>query len=153
DQLRAEVETDGLRPGQYLLALSRLDGATTDIPVRLLPVAPRLTGSVRVNAGERNQRVTLSGVGLDRIEGISSDGADVTLEAAGEDSTRRDAVVRLRADAKPGGRLTLDARVEGMVNAVHFPAALQVVASRPKILEAKASLASDLMVTSRDGEI
>src|SRR5262249_51180481 len=136
-------------------ALSRIDGATADIPVRLLPPPPRLSGSVRVNVGERNQRVTFTGTGLERIEGISSDGADVTLEAAGEDSARRDAVVRLRADAKPGARLTLDARVEGMAGAVHFPAAMQVVAARPKILEAKMAQTSELYmgVAPRDGEL
>src|SRR5579885_1072948 len=153
DQLRLVVETDGLRPGPYVLTLSRIDGATADLPVRLLPPVPKLAGAARVNIGERSQRAVLTGTDLNRIESVASDGADVMLEPAGEDSARREMTVRLHAGAKPGAKFALDARVEGMAGAVHFPGALQVVAARPKILEAKPSLASDLAVALREGEI
>src|SRR5581483_11433498 len=77
-QLRIEVDTDGLRPGPYLLALSRVDGKVTDVPVRLLAAPPRLDGSpVRVNLGDRNESVTLTGSGLGRIESLIGDKADV----------------------------------------------------------------------------
>jgi hypothetical protein len=152
------VETDGLRPGPYLLALSRIDGVVADVPLRLLPPPPRLDSNsdasgARVNMGEREQRVTFTGAGLDRIERLESPGADLALQPATGDGARRGATVRLHSDAKPGDRLALSARVEGMSAAVRFPGALQVVAARPRIVEAKASLAGDLAITPRDGEI
>ena len=153
-QLHVEVETDGLRPGPYLLALSRIDGAVAEVPIRLLPPPPRLDASgARVNVGERGQRVTFTGSGLDRIERLESPAADIALLPATEDGSRRGATVRLHPDAKAGDRLALSAAVEGMSAAVRFPGVLQVVAARPRILEAKASLTSDLAITPRDGEI
>jgi hypothetical protein len=153
-QLRIEVDTDGLRPGQYLLALARVDGAVTDVPVRLLPSPPRMdTAGTRVNTGDRETRVTLAGTGLDRIERMAAEKADVTLEAANEDGTRRDANIKLHADAKPGDKLALAAKVEGMTGPVRFPGVLQVAAARPRIVEAKVSVSPDLAVAARDGEI
>jgi hypothetical protein len=131
-----------------------VDGAVTDVPVRLLPALPRLdTSGARVNVGDREERVTLAGSGLDRIERMDGDKADVVLQAANEDGTRRDVTVKLRADAKPGDKLALLAKVEGMSAAVRFPGALQVAQARPRIREAKASIPADLAVSVRDGEI
>ncbi len=153
-KLRIEVDTDGLRPGPYLLALARIDGAVTDVPVRLLPSPPRLdTTGARVNVGDREERVTLAGTGLERIEKIASDKADIALQAVNEDGTRCDVTVTLHADAKPGDTLALLAKVEGMSAAVRFPGVLQVAAARPSIREAKASIPADLAVAVRDGEI
>jgi hypothetical protein len=154
NQLRIEVDTDGVRPGPYLLALARVDGAVTDVPIRLLPATPRLdTSGARVNTGDREARVTLAGSGLDRIERLEGEKADVVLQAANEDGTRRDAIIRLHADAQPGDRLAVAAKVEGMTVPVRFPGVLQVAAPRPRILEAKVSVSADLAVAARDGEI
>jgi hypothetical protein len=153
-QLRIEVDTDGLRPGPYLLALARVDGAVTDVPVRLLPSPPRLdTRGARVNTGDREAVVTLAGSGLDRIEQMAGEKADVALAAANEDGTRRDATIKLHADAKAGDKLALQAKVEGMTGLVRFPGVLQVAAERPRIREAKASVSTDLAVAAREGEI
>lgn len=153
-QLRIEVDTDGLRPGPYLLALARTDGLVADVPIRLLPAPPRLdTSGARVNTGDREERVTLTGSGLDRIERLDGEKADIVLEAANEDGTRRNATIRLHADAKPGDRLALLAKVEGMTGLLRFPGVLQVAAARPRILEAKASVSTDLGVAARNGEI
>jgi len=120
----------------------------------LLAPPPRVdTSAARVNVGDREERVTLAGSGLDRIERIDGDKADVVLQAANEDGSRRDVAVRLHADAKPGDRLALVAKVEGMAGAIRFPGVLQVAAARPRILEAKASIPADLAVAVRDGEI
>lgn len=154
DQLPVEVDTDGLRPGPYLLALSRIDGATTDMPLRVLPAVPRLDGAgPRVNVGQGEQGVTFSGSGLDRWEKLDSDRAEIALQPAGADGSRRDATVRLHADVKAGEKLTALAKVEGMAAAVRFPGALQVAAARPRIREAKASVAGDLPVAAREGEV
>ncbi|MBZ5603630.1 MAG: hypothetical protein LAO79_15125 [Acidobacteriia bacterium] len=149
--LRVEVDTDALRPGPYLFALSRIDGATADVPFRVLAPLPKLD-RIRVNAGERAQKVVLTGTGLDRISSLESDRAEIVLAAA-EDPSHRAATIRLQASAKPGDRATISAKVDGMAAAIHLPIALQVLASRPKILEAKPSIPRDLIVTPRDGEI
>jgi hypothetical protein len=90
---------------------------------------------------------------LDRWEKLDSDRADITLQPAGEDGSRRDATVRLHADVMAGDRLALLAKVQGMNAAVRFPGVLQVAAARPRIREAKASVAGDLPVIARDGEV
>ncbi len=154
NQLRIEVNTDGLRAGPYLLALGRVDGAVTEMPVRLLPAPPRLdTSAARVNVGDREERLALTGSGLDRIERMDGDKADVVLQAPNDDGTRREITVKLHADAKPGDKLGLLAKVEGMSAAIRFPGALQVAQARPRISEAKASIPADLAVAVRDGEI
>ncbi|HEY4362944.1 MAG TPA: hypothetical protein VGN17_18385 [Bryobacteraceae bacterium] len=154
DQLQVEIDTDGLRAGPYLLALSRIDGATTDMPLRVLPAAPRMDApGPRVNVGQTEQRITFTGSGLDRLEKLDGDRAEITLQPATEDPSHRDAVIRIHADVKPGDKLAVLAKVEGMVAAVRFPVAFQVAAARPRIREAKASGAADLAVAVRDGEV
>jgi len=125
-----------------------------EIPIRLLPPPPRLDASgFRLNAGEKQQRVTFAGTGLDRIEKLDSDAADIALDSASEEGTRRGATIRLHTGAKAGDRLAVGARVEGMAAAVRFPALLQIAPPRPRIVEAKPSVASDLVVAARDDEI
>jgi hypothetical protein len=149
--LRVEVDTDTLRPGPYLIALSRIDGAAADVPFRILAPLPKLN-RIEVNAGERSQKVTLTGTGLDRISAVESDKADIILDSDGN-ATHRGATVRLHADAKPGNTGTLSAKIDGLASAVRLPVALQVLAARPKILDAKPSVPRDLVVATRDGEI
>ncbi len=151
--LRTEIDTDGLRPGKYLASVSRSDGSVADVPVTILPANPRINNKARVNFGDREQAVTLEGSGLDRLEKIDSEKADITLGAANDEGTRREARVRLKADARAGETLALAAKVTGLGNPLRFPAAMQVAAARPKIREAKASLPGDLPVAVRDGEL
>jgi hypothetical protein len=153
DRLRLDVDTDGLRPGPFVLALSRIDGAVTELPVQLLPPPPRITGVARVNLGEHDQTVMFSGTGLDRIEGIDIDGATVTFNPANEDGTRRQAAVRLTPQAKAGDRLSAALKVTGMAQPLRIPLLLQVAEARPKIRQAKISIPGDLSVAVREGEI
>lgn len=153
DSLRVDLDTNGLDPGPYLLELDRADGATADIPLRVLPAPPRIDGVRLVNVGVAEQEVVLAGSGLDRIEGLESDRAQVMLKAASADGTRRPATVRLRAEAKPGDLLALAGPVQGMSGPLRFPGALQVAAARPRIREAKPSAPEDLAIALRDQEI
>jgi hypothetical protein len=107
----------------------------------------------RVNVGDREERVTLTGSALDRIERLDGDRADVALGSASADGTRREATVKLHTDAKAGDKLAVTAKMEGMTGLVRFPGVLQVAAARPRILEAKASISPDLAVAARSGEI
>ena len=156
NQFRIEVDTDGLRPGPYLLALSRVDGAVTDVPVRLLPAPPRLdTAAARVNIGDR-RRARDAGrhrPGPHRKNRRRQSRRRIASRERGR-TRRRDATVELHADAKPGDKLALLAKVEGMSAAIRFPGVLQVArGAAAASLEAKASIPADLAVAVRDGEI
>jgi hypothetical protein len=154
DRLRLDLDTDGLRPGSYLLALSRIDGNVSELPVRLLPPVPKIASGVRVNLSDREQIITLSGTGLDRIESLEiADAGVLRLMPASEEGTRRQASVRLPAGSKAGDRLNAAAKIDGMAQALRIPALLQVAPARPRIREAKVSLPRDLAISTREGEI
>jgi len=153
DRLSIETDTDGLRPGPYLLKISRIDGASTEVPLRLLPANPMLLNTpLRVNQGDREETVTLTGDGLDRIESLESAGAQIGLASA-DGGTKRQITVRLGAGAKAGDKLALSARIEGRSAPLMFAAALQVAPPRPQVKDAKASLPDDLKVAVKDGEL
>lgn len=152
DQLRVEVDTDGLRPGPYLLALARIDGVVAEVPVELLPPLPRLEGVARVHVGEARQTVTLRGSGLDRIERLEAAEAAIELLPAG-DAAQRQAVVRLAAEAQPGARIDVSAKVQGMTALLRLAGALQVAAARPRIAEARPSVPAGLAIAPQPGEL
>ncbi|SRR5579875_215318 len=149
--LRLEIDTDELHVGPYLLALARIDGATAEIPLRLLPPNPTLERA-RAHVGDREQTVTFRGTALDRLQSLSSEGADIALAPA-SGSLEREATVRLHPNVKPGDALALAAKVDGLAGLLRFPGALQIAGARPKILEAKASLPADPPIPPREGEI
>jgi hypothetical protein len=152
--LRVEIDTDALHAGPYSLALWRIDGKTAEVPLRVLPPNPRVDRiAPRVNAGEREQTISIWGSELDRISAIESDRAEIALAPPTEDGTHREAKVRLQSSAKAGDRLALAAKVEGLANPLKLGIALQVAAARPKITEAKASIPRDLVIVPREGEI
>ncbi len=106
-----------------------------------------------MNAGEREQTISIWGSELDRLTAIESDRAEIMLAPPTEDGTHREAIVRLRSSAKAGDRLALAAKVVGLANPLKLGIVLQVAAARPKITEAKASIPRDLVIVPRDGEI
>ncbi len=154
DRLQVEVDTDGLRPGPYEIALQRVDEVTADVPVELLPAPPAITSeAVRVHLGDAEQTVTLHGTGLDRIESLTADAAEIDLQPAGADAARRDAIVKLGPAAQAGARIDVAAKVKGMTALAHFPGVLQVTGPRPKITEARPSIPSGLTVGLQEGEL
>lgn len=153
DHLRIEVDTDGLHAGEYRLALTRIDGVMTDIPVHLLPAAPRIeSAAVRLNVGESSQTVMLHGTDLDRIEAIESSLATIELRPASSNGTQREAVIRLRPAATRGASLDLAARVAGRSGLLRFPGVFQVAPARPRIVSGRAATPADLPVPLREGE-
>jgi hypothetical protein len=151
ERLGVEIDTDTLRPGDYTLTLHRADGASAEIPLKILQPPPQILGPLRVNLGDAEQTVTLRGSGIERIAALESPGADVALQPG--DGSSRDAVVRLKPGAKAGDRIELAARFDGLAQAVRLPVMLQVAAARPRIREAKASVPRDLNVAMREGEL
>jgi hypothetical protein len=154
DHLRVEVNTDGLHPGSYQLALLRVDGATTDIPVQILTSAPRIDSTnLRLNAGEPAQTILLQGADLDRIDALESPLATIELRAPNKANTQREAVVRLRPATLAGADLQLAAKVAGRKRPLPFPGVLQVVPAKPHITDARAAAPQDLLISLHDGEI
>jgi hypothetical protein len=148
--LLLELNTNDLYPGAYVLTLTRVDGKTQETSFRVFD-APPTVEPFRVNVGAGEQAVTLRGSGLDRIERIDSDRAGIRLGAG--DAKSREASITLRPAVRAGEKLTLNAKVESRQALVPFVGALQVAGPKPKILEAKRSLAQDLSVALRDGEL
>lgn len=153
DKLRVELDTDGLHPGEFLLALHRVDGVTADIPLQILAQPPVIESeALRVNLGEASQTILLTGSGLDQIEVLESPRAAIELQPATQKGTRRQAVIHLRSGATAGERLDLAAKVGGR-GVLHFPGVLQVAAPRPRIANARAAQPTDLPIALKAGEL
>jgi hypothetical protein len=152
-RLRVEVNSDGLHPGPYWLGLRRADGATTELPVRVLPAAPRITSAaLRVHLDETEQTLILTGAGLDQLVALEAPRASLELLPS-EDPARRPVRVRLRPGAMAGEHLDLVAKTADRVNPLRFPGVLQVAPPRPRIVDVKAVPPADLPVTLRSGEL
>jgi hypothetical protein len=150
-RLLLELDTQRFRAGDYLLVLRQPAGRLQEVPFKVLPPMPRLTNlPLRVNAGEASQRVILRGLGLDRIDALEADGAQVQLGAGGENE--REATVLL-ASARPGTSLGLRMRWNGLPAGVPVAAALQVTGPRPKISGSAVSLPDEGGVAWREGEL
>lgn len=154
DLLAIDVDTDSLRPGEYLLALARSDGATADLPLRILPANPVIANlPLRVNVGAANQTLVIEGSGLNRIEAISSEQADLQLGPVDAAGRRRELTVRLRPGVKQGDQLTLLAKVEGLRQPLQLAALMQVIAPKPQVKSVETSLPEGLTVQMKPGEL
>ncbi len=146
------IDTRALKAGRHQLAIVQAGGAAHEMPVRVLPPVPAITGlPLRANLGEERQKIAIRGSGLDRIEGIETDGASVELGPPG--SAVRDIFVRLNDAARKGEMLKLALRIEGMHAPLEIPGAVEVAGPRPRITGMERSLPDDLGVTVRPGEL
>ncbi len=151
--VEVEIDTTRLAAGHYRLLLTQSDGKTHSIAMRILPPHPRIVNlPLAANTGEPSQTVVVRGSGLDRIEQIQSDRAEITF-APGGTSTERVATVRLNASASKGDYADLDLKVEGMHQRLRFSGALVVLGPRPKITSVKASLPEELSVALKTSEL
>jgi hypothetical protein len=156
-RLQTEVDTSALSPGSYLLMITQSNGAIQDVPITIHPPNPQIANlPLRVNLGETEQTVTLRGTGLDRIQGITSKGAQWELAkepAGGQIPQERKATIKLAAGAHQGELLEASLNIEGIHKPLRIPDAIHVVGPRPKILGAKASFPSETDVDLNAGEI
>ena len=153
-QTTLELEIDGSRysAGDYLLAIQQSGGLTQDVPMRILPPLPRISGlPLRLNSGEARQKITLRGSGLDRIEAFEADGMKFEL-GSGTDS-QREVTVLLASTSTTGLRLPAAYRLTGLAMPVRLPVAFQVAGPRPRIASTTAGTADDQGVAIRDGEV
>jgi hypothetical protein len=155
--MEVEIDTSGLRAGSYFLKLTQTNGSTHDLGIVIHPPNPTLSNlPLRANLGESQQAVTLEGTGLERIEGLSSEGATWVVAPAPADARNlheRKATLKLIAQVKKGERLDLSLKVSGLHNPLKAPDALEVVGPRPKIIRANESASQALDVALRQGEI
>ncbi len=157
NSLETELDASTLKPGRYLMRLSQLNGTTHDVPVTVLPPAPKIEDlPLRVNLGEPQQTLVLKGTGLNRIEQMTSKGAVWKLGAlpgTGDDLMERDAAVTLAPEVKQGERLDIALKVAGMTAPLQLPGALLVAGPRPRILGVKISFPQEADVALREAEI
>lgn len=156
ESFEVTVDTQALKAGRYQLLLTQPDGTVREVPMRILPPNPRLDGlPLRANLGESRQKIDLRGAGLERIEGITADEADIQLEPAGRTSreSNREAMIRLRPQAKKGDLIALKLRVEGLHAPAPVEAAIRVEGPRPRIANVEASWPEDLSVALHKGEL
>jgi len=155
--LEVEIDTSGLRAGSYVLKLAQTNGATHDLGIVIHPPNPTLSNlPLLVNLGEPQQAVTLEGTGLERIEGLISEGATWALAPAPADARNlleRKATVKLTAQVKMGERLGTSMKVAGLHSPLKASQVLLVAGPRPKITSASESASQATNVALRQREI
>ena len=140
------LDTKTCGRGHYRLLLAQGDGLTYEVPFQILYPNPKISNlPLRVNTGEKTQRLGLEGSGLDRIADITSEGGRFELEPASGES-RRTVLFHLAPGAARGNRFAARMRVEGIDEAVDLPAAVAVAGPRPRIASVRKSLPEDTIV-------
>jgi hypothetical protein len=155
--LEVGIDTAGLPAGSYLLKLTQTNGSIHDFRIVVHPPNPTLSNlPLHVNLGETQQTFALEGTGLERVEGISSEGATWAVAPVASDTQNvreRKATIKLLPKVKKGE--TLDAGLT--VSELHTPLKIfdvvQVVGPRPKITGASESTSQTTDVALRQGEI
>jgi hypothetical protein len=151
--VQVDIDTNAQKPGLYLLFLTQPDGKTYEITVRILPPNPKIDNlPLLANLGEGSQTIRLKGTGLDRIQQIQTESAEVSLLDAGKASERR-ATMRLRPSVKKGDLIELALKVEGLRGPLKLADVIEVVGPRPKISRISSSYPEDLTVSVREGEL
>ncbi len=146
------LNTSRLSAGAYRLLLTQSGGREEEVPVRILPPHPVVSSlPLRANLGQTEQRFTLQGTGLDRIQAIECSDATITLfdPTAGG----RPILIRLGDGLFKGDRLELALRIEGVQQPVRLPEALQILPPRPRIGNLTVSLPENLGIELRPGEL
>lgn len=155
ESLEVDLDLHSLPRGSYALRLVQADGRSRDIAFTVLPPNPRIA-ALRANLGEARQAVRLTGSGLERIESIRCDGAEIELAGApagARDLTERQGVVKLRPDAKAGERYGAQVQVRGLNFPIAMPNLLEVAGPRPRLASVKISYPDGAGVALRQHEI
>ncbi len=139
DRLGIQMDTSGMAAGDYTLMLSQADGKTYNVPIKVLPPAPKIANlPLVVNAGEAHQAIELEGENLDRLAKLESSGAAFKLGPL--EGGARQLFVDLKPDAHPGEQLDLKEYAQDTSQPAVAPRGLKVVGPRPQILNAQVAL-------------
>jgi len=155
--LETEIDTSHLRPGSYVLKLTQTNGSTHDFAMLVHPPNPTLSNfPLRANLGERQQTFALEGTGLERIEGLSCEGATWVLAPVPPDANNlqeRKATIKLLPQVKKGETLDASMKVLELHSPLKISDVLRVVGPRPKITGVSESTSQIADVALRQGEI
>lgn len=152
-KFEAEIDTRDLKAGLYQLRFTQVDGKTHETTIKVLQPPPRLTDCpLRFNLGEDQQRVVLTGTGLDRIEKIDAGQVAVAL-APPEGEDRRTITVRLSDRVRKGDRIAFQAKVRDMDAPLMWKNAAEIVGPRPRIGGIETSLPAEAGVGLKPGEL
>ena len=132
------VNIETAKPGSYRLLLTQSDGVVHQVPVVVMPSAPKISNlPIRVNIGETREAIRLQGSGLERIEAVSSEAGDI-VGAPGPHGWSGE--ITLRPGVAKEQSFSLLLKVQGFDNPVKVPDAIEIVGPRPRILSARKSL-------------
>ena len=151
--LKIRLDARGLATGNYVFLVAQADGKDHEIPFKVLPAAPSVTGTpIILNIGAGSQPVVLHGAGLDRIEQITAEHAQISL-ADPDGGDARDAEVKLDPGIAEGTLLTLHLKVRDFENPVAIDDALLVAGPRPAITTVRQSSQNSGGVALNPGEV
>ena len=151
--LKLRLDAKPLATGNYVFLLAQADGKSHEIPFKVLPAPPSVTGTPMVlNTGIDSQTIVLHGSSLDRIEGITADNAQFVLGDDG-DGSARNVTVKLAPAAKAGTLMAVQLKVKDFVAAVSVDDAFLIAGPRPAITTVRESLQSNLGIALNPGEM
>jgi hypothetical protein len=151
--LRIRLDAKTLATGSYVFLIAQSDEKVHETPFKVLPAAPSISGTPMVlNTDLETQSLVLHGTGLDRIEKITADGAQVTLEEARE-SAERSVIVRLNPDVKTGALIGLQLKVKNFEEPVSIQDAFLVAGPKPTITTVREALQGNLGIALNPGEM
>lgn len=147
------IDPEHLKAGEYKLKLTQGGATPVEIPVRILPPHPAISSlPLRVNLGEKEQKLVLKGTGLERIEGMTSKSADLHW-ASTKSADGGELKVSLKPGLKTGDRVDAQMKVEGVSQPVEVKGLLAVAPARPRIAGATMSRAQNLGITEKPQEL
>ena len=151
--LETQLDTSALAAGNYKFLIAQSDGKPHEVPFKILPAPPQVSNlPLIVNTGADAQRIILRGSGLDRIEQLSADHAQITLGSADKGDERL-ITIKLDDDLKKDTRLTLHMKVKDFENTAGLTDALLIAGPRPSITTVRPSLPSNLGIALQPGEM
>ena len=151
--LETQLDTGSLAPGNYRFLIAQSDAKVHETPFKVLPAPPHLSNvPIVIHTGVGAERITLKGTGLDRIDTLTSDDAQIKLDGAPK-ADERTAEVTLRAGVARGAHIALQMNARDFEQPVALDDALLVAGPRPAITGVRASLPPDLGIALQPGEL
>jgi hypothetical protein len=152
DRLTLQLDTSGMSAGDYLLKLTQADGKLHDIPIKVLPPAPKIANlPLVINAGEKEQAVELHGENLDRLARLEAPGFAFKLGPAEGDA--RKLFIELKPDAHAGEEMDLKEYAQNTSAPAVAPGGVKVVGPRPQILSAQIVLPAGSQISLQKDEL
>jgi hypothetical protein len=151
--LKVRLDAKPLATGNYVFLIAQSDGKVHEAPFKVLSAPPSISDTPMIlNTGVETQTVVLHGTGLDRIEQISADDAQITLGEGGSGG-ERNATVRLKPQVKEDTLLTLQLKVKDFEEPISLQDAFMVGGPRPAITTVRESSQGNFGIGLNPGEM